>query len=63
MWKKFLVAMGEEGAEFSRRRHESSEVASRMVMARLGNACRKLSGADVPKNLWRQFEELLPNFV
>ncbi|RCW08539.1 hypothetical protein RSP816_14645 (plasmid) [Ralstonia solanacearum] len=47
LWKK--SAGGEEGAEFSRSGedgHESSEVASRMVMARLGNACRKRSGAD-----------------
>nr|CBJ53420.1 conserved protein of unknown function [Ralstonia solanacearum CFBP2957] len=53
LWKKSAggeeAALGEEGAEFSRSGedgHESSEVASRMVMARLGNACRKLSGAD-----------------
>ncbi|CCF97813.1 hypothetical protein B7R77_10200 [Ralstonia solanacearum K60] len=60
LWKKSAggkeAAVGEEGAECSGEDgHESSEVASRMVMARLGNACRMLSGADV---LRRSREEL-----
>ncbi|MCQ4682473.1 hypothetical protein LIX32_24680 [Ralstonia pseudosolanacearum] len=60
LWKKSVggeeAAVGEEGAECSGEDgHESSEVASRTVMARLGNACRMLSGADV---LRRSREEL-----
>lgn len=47
---------GRGGAECSGEDgHESSEVASRTVTARLGNACRMLSGADV---LRRSREEL-----
>lgn len=60
LWKKSVggeeAAVGEEEAECSGEDgHESSEVASRTVTARLGNACRMLSGADV---LRRSREEL-----